>query len=97
MSEKLKMIVRVEKSGEHKDNIIGVFAEAQHFSHPSTCMLDMIDQREGWTHCDVDWYQNKTRPATAEEEATFCEWFEPRECECECECELVKRRIVKRS
>lgn len=93
MSEKLKMIVRVEKSGEHKGNIIGVFAEAQHFRHPNTFMLDMIDQRDGWTHCDVEWYQSKTRPATAEEEATFCEWFEPRDGECE----LVKRRSVKRS
>lgn len=92
MSEKLNMIVRVEKYGEHKGNIIGVFADAQHFQHPSTFNLDMIDMREGWAHCHVEWYQNKTRPASAEEEATFCAWYEPREGEVN----LVKRRSVKK-
>lgn len=71
---KNNMIVRVEKSGEFKGNIIGVLDEAE----GRNGMLEMFDPRIGFTACSTAWYQTKTRPATAVEEAAFCESYETR-------------------
>lgn len=82
-----QMIVRAEKHGEFKGNILGVFDEGV----GRNGMLQMIDIKTGITECEPGWYQTKTRPATAEEEATFCEFYEPRYGSVE----LKKRRTVR--
>lgn len=70
---KPNMIVRVEKSGPFKGDIIGVFADdtERNGDFPAVVL-----HSEHMT-IDPQWYKNNTRPATPEEEARFCAWYEP--------------------
>lgn len=83
-----RTIVRVEKSGENKGTVLGVFDEVEDRSG----MITMIDLGSSeHVQCMPEWYLRKTRPATPEEEARFCEWYEPKYGSIE----LVKRRTPK--
>lgn len=77
---KPKIVVRVEKSGEYKGTVLGVYADKS--------LEQGVDRQDGHFMVKHEWVLKSTRPASAEEEATFCEWYEPRYGECE----LVKRR-----
>lgn len=77
---KPKIVVRVEKSGEGKGTVLGVYADKSR--------AQGVDRQDGHFMLDHEWFLKSTRPASAEEEATFCEWYEPNYGECE----LVKRR-----
>ena len=81
MSEsKPKIVVRVEKTGEGEGTVLGVYADKS--------LESGVDRRDGHFNADHEWFLKDTRPATAEEEATFCELYEPNYGACE----LVKRR-----
>ncbi len=77
---KPQIIVRVEKHGQFKNIPFGVYAEKENRG-------DMVDRVGGHSSYDEGWYKG-TKPATAEQEAEFCEWYERSYGQCD----LVKRR-----
>ena len=81
-----KIVVRVEKTGDHKGHVFGVYATEVDRDGSLT-----IVERSGHATCSPDWYKNNTRPATILEEQAFTEWFEPRYGACI----LVKRRSAR--
>lgn len=75
---KPQIVVRVDKHGDHKGHVTGVYADISD--------MQCVD-RNGHSNYDDGWYRS-TRPATAEEEQEFTAWYEPNYGLCE----LVKRR-----
>lgn len=77
---KPQILVRVEKHGENKGNVFGLYADKGE--------AQGVDRKDGHFPFEESFFK-ATRPATAEEEQEFTAWYEPRYGLCD----LVKRRF----